>query len=365
MNLYRGCQHGCVYCDGRAERYFVFGDFERDITVKGNAASVLAGELARRKEPGFVLLGGGVSDAYQPAERRFKLARGVLEVVKEHALPVHVLTKSTLVERDFDLLSDIHSEARVIVSMSVQSVDDEVRRRFEPGASSIPRRLETLRRAKARGFGVGVMAMPVLPGVSDQPEAIDALFLAAREAGADFVCGGGLTLRVGAQKSKYLEVIERFYPRLVRGYRTAYRVERSSGAPEPTYLQRVDARFSQARNRHGVAGRIPHALFSGLMPQYAEVGVLMEHRAFALRKWNSDAPRTDWAAAGAAIQRWARTKISSQGRRKGFTYLGLQGEFQTLCESGELHRVIPMSPDAAEEAHRLLKVVLDLRRRNA
>jgi DNA repair photolyase len=92
MNLYRGCEHGCVYCDGRAEKYHVSGDFARQITVKRNTVEVLDRELSRIREPGFVMLGGGVCDAYQPAELSYRLARGVLELALKHKLPVHVLS---------------------------------------------------------------------------------------------------------------------------------------------------------------------------------------------------------------------------------------------------------------------------------
>jgi DNA repair photolyase len=362
MNLYRGCEHGCVYCDGRAERYFVAGMFERDIVVKGNAVELLDRELARRKEPGFVLLGGGVCDAYQPAERRFRLARGVLEVTLRHGLPLLVLTKSSLVERDFDLLEQIHEKSRVIVAMSVQGLEEEVRLRFEPGASPIARRFETLRLAKARGFGVGVMAMPVLPGISDQSEAIDSLLRSAAEVGADFLCGGGLTLRPGAQKHGYLGVIQRDYPDLVHGYEAAYRVERASGTPDARYLMRVEQRFRTARARYGIAGRVPHALFAGLLPQYAEVGVLLEHRAFESGTPGSAGAGSDLASAGFALQNWAKKRVSALGRQKGFSYHDVEAEFRTLCAKGELERAIPMSARAAREAWNLLSLVCAARR---
>jgi DNA repair photolyase len=114
MNLYRGCEHGCRFCDGRSERYLVEGDFARDITVKRNAVAVLDRELGRIREPGFVFVGGGVCDAYQPAQARYGLARGALEVARRRGLPVHVLTKSALVERDLDL-PDMIPEALPII----------------------------------------------------------------------------------------------------------------------------------------------------------------------------------------------------------------------------------------------------------
>ena len=124
MNLYRGCGHDCAYCDGRAENYAVEGEFGAEVEVKVNAVELLRRELApapRRRgsaPSGFVLLGGGVGDSYQPAEERYGLARRALELLLELGRPVHVLTKSALVERDLDLLARIHERSRAIVSMS-------------------------------------------------------------------------------------------------------------------------------------------------------------------------------------------------------------------------------------------------------
>ena len=159
MNLYRGCQHGCAYCDGRAERYRVQGEFDRDIVVKSNALSLLERELSRLAEPGFVFLGGGVSDAWQPAEAEHRLARGALELLHARGFPVHVLTKSALVERDLDLLAAIHQRSRAILSFSIQTTDDTVRQRYEPGAAPIALRWRLLRRAKAMGLVTAVMAI--------------------------------------------------------------------------------------------------------------------------------------------------------------------------------------------------------------
>ena len=358
MNLYRGCEHGCVYCDGRAERYYVTGDFERDITVKSNAVELFRAEIARRKEPGFVLLGGGVSDTYQPAEQRYRLARGILQIVHDAGLPVHVLTKSCLVERDFDLLDAIANRAAVILSMSIQTLDETVRRRFEPRAAPIERRLTTLARAKERGYGVGVMAMPVLPGISDQPDAIDQLVRRAADVGADFVEGGALTLRPGVQKCAFLEVVQSDYGSLVPGYRAAYRSEHASGSPAARYLARVDDRFRRARETSGLAGRPPHSLFAGQMPEYSEVAVLLEHRGFE----RGQASRGELARSGWALQNWARERLRRSGRRRGFTYRQVESEFRSLCGSGDLERVLAISSEAAREVVDVLARVRAARR---
>ena len=331
MNLYRGCEHGCLYCDGRSERYYVDGDFARDIRVKRNAIELLAGELARVREPGFVFMGGGVSDAYQPAEKRYGLARGALELAQKHRLPVHVLTKSALVERDLDLLDAIAADSGAILSFSIQTMDDEVRRRFEPAAAPIDKRWEILGAAKQRGLGVGVMMMPVLPGISDQAAAIEALVARARAVGADFVCFGGLTLRPGVQQDTYLRVIRADYPEHIQGYDRVYRDAGKSGAGDSRYYDRIGQRFAEASARHELPNRIPRRFFRGLIPRYTEVAVLLEHRAAqAGGRGNATLART-----GYAIQKWARSRFAKH-RRRSYGHRDVAAEFLALVADGTI-----------------------------
>lgn len=349
MNLYRGCEHGCAYCDGRAEKYRVEGDFARDVVVKANAPAVLAGELARVREPGFVFVGGGVCDAYQPAERSYRLARQALELVARFELPVHVLTKSALVERDFDLLEAIDAKKRAIVSFSIQTVDDRVRAHFEPGASPIEERFRVLAEAKRRGFGVGVMAMPVLPGVSDQPAQLDELMARAAQVGADFVLCGGLTLRPGVQTETYLRAVESFDPALLPGYRKLYRSMRASGSGDARYYQRLEQRLLEARLRHGLPGRIPRRLFHGLIPGYTEIAVLLEHVGFERACEGLPDGRLD--RAGMAIQQWSRRRLAKDRR---LLVADLERELVSMLEDGSIASLPEVTPDAVAVIRELL-----------
>ncbi len=344
MNLYRGCEHGCVYCDGRAERYYVEGDFARDISVKRNAIAVLDRELRRIREPGFVLLGGGVCDAYQPAEARFCLARGVLELAAKYRLPVHVLTKSALIERDFDLLEQINAQSRALLSFSIQTLDEDVRKRFEPLAAPTNERFRLLSAAKELGLSTGVMAMPVLPGISDQPHAIDALVARVADLDLDFVCFGGLTLRPGRQKDGFLSAIRQYDPEHMDGYQRIYRQNRSSGAADGRYYERIDRRFRDAIERHGVAGRIPRRLFTGLIPCYTETAVLLEHEQF--RRTPSPNPQGELSRAGFAIQKWARSRFTANRSRR-YTWQHVEGEFRAMLAD----RSILSLPEMTEPAY--------------
>lgn len=343
MNLYRGCVHGCLYCDGRAERYHVDGDFARDIVVKTNALTVLERELGRVRELGFVFVGGGVTDAYQPAETKYRLARGVLELALRLRLPVHVLTKSALVERDLDLLEAINERSQAILSFSIQTLDDTVRCRFEPTATPIDGRWAVLERARSRGIGTGVMAMPVLPGISDTPEAIDALFGRAAAVGVDFALCGGLTLRPGAQKETYLTEIARSYPQHLGGYRRLYRGERPSGVADPRYYTRLDGRFRAAMGRHGVPGRIPTRLFRGHVPRYIEAAVLLEHHEFRQATGRPHGgPLTN---AGMAIQKWARNRFAAK-RGRSYDWRIVEREFAAMVADRTVLDLPEMVPEA-------------------
>lgn len=333
MNLYRGCEHGCLYCDGRAERYHVAGDFARDIAVKRNAVQVLARELRRIREPGFMFLGGGVCDAYQPAEQRYQLARGALELALEHRLPVHVLTKSDLVRRDMDLLEQINEQSRVVLSFSIQTLDENVRQRFEPGAAPLERRWELLNEARKRGLGAGVMAMPVLPGISDQAEAIAALVAHAAGLKLDFVLFGGLTLRPGVQKDGYLATIQAHFPQHLDGYHRIYRDNRPSGSADKRYYDRINRRFSDALDRHDLPGRIPRRLFSGVIPRYTEAAILLEHAEF--ERLRAGRPPGSLRRAGQAIQRWARGRLAKK-RGRSFDWRSLERELGDHVADGTI-----------------------------
>jgi DNA repair photolyase len=345
-NLYRGCAHDCAYCDGRAERYYVDGDFGRDIVVKRNALVLAEKELARRREPGFLFLGGGVSDCYQPAEADYRLARGLLELAARSGLGVHVLTKSRLVERDFDLLQQIARGERAILSFSIQTLDDDVRAKLEPNASSIAERLRLLHKVRALGVHGGIMAMPILPGISDSKEQIVALAERAADSGAEFVCFGGLTLRPGRQKDTYYSALHQHWPNLVLGYDRAYGRALSSGAPDPRYGDKVNHRFAHALGKVGLPARIPRQIFHGIVPLYTEAGVLLEHLETAARLKGE---HRLLAPAGLALAKWAHQRLVTVCRRQGFSYRDVEAEFAYRLADGSLREVAGINHEAMQE----------------
>ena len=161
--------HNCVYCDGRSEKYKVLGIFGSDIEVKRNAIDILSKELSKGKDfekpfkKGFIMLGGGVGDSYQPVEEKYEITKKTLELLNKHNLPVHILTKSTLIKRDMELLKEINENTKVLISMSFSSIEEDICKIFEPGVPSPIERIKVLSEFKKQGFSCGMFLLPVIP----------------------------------------------------------------------------------------------------------------------------------------------------------------------------------------------------------
>ncbi len=267
MNLYRGCAHDCAYCDGRSESYRVEGDFAHEIVYKENAPEILIRELDPRRRrkpfnPGYLFIGGGVCDSWQPAEKKLRLTRRVLELFEVFPYPLLILTKSTLILRDFDLLAKLNERCRVTVAVSLSSADDGLGRILEPGASLPSERLRVIREAKAAGFGAGVMLLPVVPLITDSPKLLDAAFREAREAGADFAASGSMTLKRGRQWDYFMKAAADHFPNVSADYETVYGpVYDRWGGASSAYYDYFSPLIHEISKRYGLPRRIPASLF--------------------------------------------------------------------------------------------------------
>ncbi|MDB4881024.1 MAG: Radical domain protein [Gemmatimonadetes bacterium] len=276
INPYVGCAFGCAYCYARfAHRYSAerivasergprgfstdVGDmppwlaFERRILVKREAGEIVRRELRRPARAEALLrervVIGTATDPYQPAERRFRVTRGVLEVLAEQrGLGVTIITKSPLVTRDLDLLVRIAERSALSVHVSLITVDRELARRLEPRAPTPEARLRGIARLRARGIEVGVNCMPVLPGITDAPGQIEALVAAVAEAKASYLGACALRLRSTARQ-RYLPFIEAEFPQLAARYRSAYARGHQVGEK---YREGLRERFGVVCRRHGV-----------------------------------------------------------------------------------------------------------------
>ncbi len=193
LNPYRGCEHGCSYCYARPyHEYLGFSagiDFETRILVKPSAPELLRKELASPKWQPQVLAMSGVTDCYQPIERRLQITRRCLQVLAEFRNPVGIVTKNHLVTRDIDVLAELAKHQAAHVHVSVTTLDSHLARRLEPRASSPSHRLEAIAKLSAAGIPVGVLIAPVIPGLTEHE--IPAILAAARRAGAS---GAGYTM---------------------------------------------------------------------------------------------------------------------------------------------------------------------------
>jgi DNA repair photolyase len=188
VNPYRGCEHGCIYCYARpTHEYLGFSaglDFESKIVVKMNAAELLRAELESPRWKPQTLVMSGVTDPYQPIERKLRITRGCLEVLAQFRNPVAIITKNRLVTRDVDLLRDLARYRAVAVNISVTSLDPNLQRVLEPRTSPPTARLETIEQLRATGIPVGVMVAPIIPGLTDHE--VPKILEACAGAGAQF-----------------------------------------------------------------------------------------------------------------------------------------------------------------------------------
>jgi len=287
MNLYRGCAHNCGYCDGRSEGYHVDGIFGEEVEVKTNAVEILSRELNPRRrgarlKPGFVMLGGGVGDSYQPIEKRHGLTRRTLHLLHGYLWPVHILTKSTLVERDVDIIKKINQQSRAIVSFSFSSVNDEVSSVFEPHVPPPSERLKTLALFKREGIACGMFLLPVIPFITDTPEFIAESLKKAHEVGVDFVIFGGMTLKEGRQKDYFYNLLKGRYPELVMKYAKIYIGNRWGNATDE-YYDSVNSVFGQTARMYRIPTRIPPTLYRDILWENDLVVIMLEHLDYFLR----------------------------------------------------------------------------------
>jgi len=280
MNLYRGCVHDCKYCDGRSEYYQVNTSFHDDIGVKINAIDILEKELksiikSKVYKRGFVIPGSGIADCYQLIEKKYKLTRKSLELFEQYSFPVSIITKSSLILRDIDLISRINKQTKALVTFSFSTVDDKIAQIFEPYATPPSERLQTIAFLKQNGIATGACLLPVLPFISDSYAQLEESINKLKEAGADYITFGGLTLKPGRQREYYYSVIKRYYPHLIPKYRAVY--NNKYGNPNIYYETKVNKLFYTLAEKHKVSIKIPFRIFNDSLDINKKVVVIFDH----------------------------------------------------------------------------------------
>lgn len=225
MNIYKGCCHGCIYCDSRSDCYGI-QDFDQ-VRVKENALMTIRDELRRKRQTGVVGT-GAMSDPYNPFEDELKLTRHALELIDAFGFGAAIATKSTLLVRDMDILESICEHSPVLCKVTVTTADDALGKKLEPGAPLSSERFDMIARLSDHGIFSGVLLMPVLPFIEDSLENVLAIVRMTKEVGGKFVYPAfGMTLR-GNQREWYYEKLEEVFPgqnlpgRYIRTYGNRY-----------------------------------------------------------------------------------------------------------------------------------------------
>ncbi len=294
LNLYRGCTHDCVYCDGRAEKYQVGLDFGSSVQVKVNAPELLNRALnpERKRKPlknGFVVLGGGVGDSYQSAEIKYQLARKCLEVFLKYQTPVHLITKSDLILRDIDLIKKLSQTSKVLVSFSFSMVDDELANLLEPCASLPSKRLNAIRKFKAAKIPVGVLLLPVIPGITDTTEKMEESLAAIKNAGADWMLFGGMTLKPGRQKQHFYDFLQKYNPDFVAGYDKIYK-DNKWGGVSSQYYRKISDRYQKIYGKYHMPKWIAPKLYDGNLDVNEKIALIFEQMDHTLKSQNKVSP---------------------------------------------------------------------------
>jgi DNA repair photolyase len=226
INTYRGCEHNCIYCNARYTHEYLglpTGEFAYKIIVKDNASKILDKELSKEKwNKKWTVNLSTVTDPYQPAERQFKITRDVLQVFLKHHNALLVTTKSDLIMRDLDILSEIAQTGFLNVVLTIPMLDEDLRKKMEPKAPNIQKRIEVLNKIHSAGITVGVTAIPLFPHISDGEKDLEKLIKTLAENGADYVIIDMLNFREEA-RNRTMPFIKEQYMALASNYEELYK----------------------------------------------------------------------------------------------------------------------------------------------
>ena len=247
MNIYRGCSHGCIYCDSRSEIYNMHHKFE-DIEVKLNACDLLKKELIKR--PKAMIATGAMSDPYCAVEKHLKYTRKALELIDRYGFGFTCITKSDLILRDLDLLKRINEKSKVVVQMTLTTADDEVCKIVEPNVCKTSKRVKALKKLNSAGIPTVVWLCPILPYINDSEENINKILDLCIDVGVrGIICFGmGLTLRKGNRQYFYKKLDEHF-PNLKEKYIEKFKSNYHIPSPNNKQLMEI---FNNKTSKYGI-----------------------------------------------------------------------------------------------------------------
>ena len=249
MNIFRGCTHGCIYCDSRSKCYQINHAFE-DIEVKSNAPQLLEEALLKKRHKCMIGT-GSMTDPYLPLEKELKMTRKCLEIIERHGFGVAIITKSDSVLRDLDLLKKINNKAKAVVQMTLTTFDETLCKKLEPYVSTTKERFEALKVLEANGIPTVVWLDPILPFINDTEENLRGILSYCVQAHVKgIICFGmGLTLREGNREYFY-EQLDKLFPGLKEKYQKTYGERYSCLSPNNAKLMKI---FLEVCKSNGIA----------------------------------------------------------------------------------------------------------------
>ena len=250
LNLYRGCQHRCIYCDSRSLCYGI-ENFDGDVLIKANAIEILRDELSRKRKKGIIGT-GSMNDPYMPLEEQISLTRRALETIADYGFGVHVITKSDLVLRDIDVLQRI-SRMSAAVSLTITTVDDALSKIVEPGAPPSSSRFRAMKRLSKAGIETRLALMPTLPFIEDSWENVSAIIEEAHSCGVKVIIPWfGMSMR-NRQRDYFYDRLDESFPGLRERYEAAYGEAYACPSPHAKDLYR---RTQELCARLGIATQV-------------------------------------------------------------------------------------------------------------
>ncbi len=219
MNLYKGCPHGCIYCDSRSNCYNI-DDFDT-VRIKENALEILEKEIKSKRKRGVIGI-GAMSDTYNPFEKKYEVTRSALEIVNDNCFGISIETKSDLITRDIDIFKKINLTSDVILKLTITSAFDEVSKIIEPNVCVSSKRFDAIKKLSDEGLFVGTLLTPLIPFITDSEENIKKVIELSAKNGAKFVYSiGGVTLREN-QREYFYNMLDKSYPGLKSKYISLY-----------------------------------------------------------------------------------------------------------------------------------------------
>jgi DNA repair photolyase len=248
MNPYRGCSHGCIYCDSRSTCYQIDHDFE-DIEVKRNAQQILEEQLRRKRKPCMIGT-GSMCDPYIPLEEELQVTRRCLELIERYGFGISILTKSSRILRDLDLLKAINENAKCVVQMTLTTYDEDLCRKLEPNVSTTSERFRVLTVMRDNGIPTVVWLCPILPFINDTEENLRGLlhYCVSTKVRGILCFGFGVTLREGDREYFYTQ-LDRFFPGMKRKYIASFGNAYMCNSPNHSRLMAI---LGEVCERHNI-----------------------------------------------------------------------------------------------------------------